>query len=43
MWMGGWAPLGYDIQDRKLVVNQGEAAIVRMIFERFGGSGPPRR
>jgi site-specific DNA recombinase len=22
MWMGGWAPLGYDIQDRKLVVNE---------------------
>jgi site-specific DNA recombinase len=35
MWMGGWAPLGYDIKDRKLVVNEAEAAIVRMIFERF--------
>jgi site-specific DNA recombinase len=35
MWMGGWAPLGYDIQDRKLVVNEAEAAIVRMIFQRF--------
>ena len=35
MWMGGWAPLGYDISDRKLVVNQGEAATVCMIFERF--------
>ena len=20
MWMGGWAPLGYDIKDRKLVI-----------------------
>jgi site-specific DNA recombinase len=35
MWMGGWAPLGYDIQDRKLVVNETEAALVRRIFERF--------
>jgi site-specific DNA recombinase len=35
MWMGGWAPLGYDIKDRKLVVNEAEAATVRMIFQRF--------
>jgi site-specific DNA recombinase len=35
MWMGGWAPLGYDIRDRKLVVNETEAATVRRIFERF--------
>ena len=35
MWMGGWAPLGYDIKDRKLVVNEAEAAAVRTIFQRF--------
>ena len=35
MWMGGFVPLGYDVQDRKLVVNEAEAATVRMIFERF--------
>jgi site-specific DNA recombinase len=35
MWMGGHPPLGYDVKDRKLVVNETEAAIVRMIFERF--------
>ena len=35
MWMGGWAPLGYDIRDRKLVVNEAEAALVRRIFDRF--------
>jgi site-specific DNA recombinase len=35
MWMGGWAPLGYDICARKLVVNETEAALVRRIFERF--------
>jgi DNA invertase Pin-like site-specific DNA recombinase len=21
MWMGGWAPLGYDVKDRKLIIN----------------------
>ncbi len=35
MWMGGFVPLGYDVKDRKLIVNKTEAAIVRMIFERF--------
>jgi site-specific DNA recombinase len=35
MWMGGWAPLGYDIKDRKLIINKAEAKTVRMIFERF--------
>jgi site-specific DNA recombinase len=35
MWMGGYVPLGYDVRDRKLVVNEAEAQKVRMIFERF--------
>ncbi len=35
MWMGGYVPLGYDVKDRKLVVNEDEAATVRGIFERF--------
>src|SRR3954453_700686 len=35
MWMGGFVPLGYDVKDRKLVVNEEEAATVRRIFERF--------
>jgi DNA invertase Pin-like site-specific DNA recombinase len=35
MWMGGYVPLGYDVVDRKLVVNEQEAAKVRMVFERF--------
>lgn len=39
MWMGGWAPLGYDIHDRKLIVNETEAKTVRMIFERFARIG----
>jgi hypothetical protein len=35
MWMGGCPPYGYDVKDRKLVVNRAEAKNVRMIFERF--------
>jgi DNA invertase Pin-like site-specific DNA recombinase len=35
MWMGGFVPLGYDVKDRKLVINKAEATTVRMIFERF--------
>ena len=32
---GGVAPLGYDIVDGKYVINHREAAVVRMIFERY--------
>jgi site-specific DNA recombinase len=35
MWMGGIPPLGYDVRDRKLVVNETEAELVRLIFKRF--------
>ena len=33
MWMGGMPPLGYDVVNRKLVINGKEAAILRRIFE----------
>ena len=33
--MGGHAPLGYDVSDRKLVINDAEASLVRHIFQRF--------
>jgi site-specific DNA recombinase len=39
MWMGGWAPLGYDVRDRRLVVNEAEAAVIRTIFDRFARRG----
>jgi DNA invertase Pin-like site-specific DNA recombinase len=39
MWMGGWAPLGYNIRGRKLVINTAEAASVRTIFQRFARVG----
>ena len=35
MFMGGNVPLGYVVKDRRLVVSEPEAAIVRSIFERF--------
>ena len=39
MWMGGPVPLGYDVRDRKLVVNEAEAATVRRVFEGFAAIG----
>lgn len=35
IWMGGTVPLGYDVQERKLVINPAEADLVRHIFGRY--------
>ena len=35
MWMGGTPPLGYDVENRQLVINQAEAEIVRGVWQRF--------
>jgi site-specific DNA recombinase len=35
MWMGGMPPLGYDVKDRKLVVNDDEASTVVDIYRRY--------
>ena len=35
MWMGGNVPLGYDVIERRLVVNEAEAKTVKLIFERY--------
>jgi len=35
IWMGGQPPLGYDVKDRKLIVNMQEAETVRHIFRRY--------
>ena len=35
MWIGGCPPLGYDVINKKLVVNETEAAQVRIIFELY--------
>jgi DNA invertase Pin-like site-specific DNA recombinase len=39
MWMGGWPPLGYEVRDRRLVVIEREAALLRRIFDRFARTG----
>jgi DNA invertase Pin-like site-specific DNA recombinase len=35
LWMGGTVPLGYDVQNRRLVVNEPEAFLVRQIYARY--------
>jgi site-specific DNA recombinase len=35
MWMGGNVPFGYVVKDRKLLVDESNAAIVRSIYEQF--------
>jgi len=34
-WTGGSVPLGYDVKDKRLVVNHAEAKTVRTIFTRY--------
>jgi site-specific DNA recombinase len=43
MWMGGMTPFGYDQIDKKLVVNNDDAKIVRLIFEKYLALGCVRR
>ena len=38
-WVEQVLPLGYDVRDRKLIMNAEEAASVRMVFERFVETG----
>ncbi|MBO7483696.1 MAG: recombinase family protein [Alphaproteobacteria bacterium] len=35
MWMGGTIPLGYDVVDKKLVINKKEAVLVKLIFDKY--------
>ncbi len=35
MWMGGTVPLGYDVRDRKLVVNPEDAKMVVRLFHLY--------
>src|ERR1039458_4853503 len=35
IWVGGVVPLGYEVKDKKLLINEDEARTVRMIFERY--------
>jgi DNA invertase Pin-like site-specific DNA recombinase len=42
MWMGGSIPLGYEVRDRKLIVHQAEAALVRRIYQVYLDLGTVR-
>src|SRR5271169_2222995 len=35
MWMGGTPPIGYELKDKKLLVNQKQVKVVRRIFGRY--------
>jgi DNA invertase Pin-like site-specific DNA recombinase len=35
MWMGGPVPLGYRLDNRKLLIDENEAETVRLIFRRY--------
>jgi DNA invertase Pin-like site-specific DNA recombinase len=35
LWMGGPVPLGYEVRERKLVVNEAEAETVRHVMRRY--------
>jgi site-specific DNA recombinase len=35
VWMGGMPPLGYDVKDRRLVINEAEAHTVIDIYRRY--------
>jgi DNA invertase Pin-like site-specific DNA recombinase len=39
MWMGGNVPLGYEVKERKLVIKETEAILVRSLFTRFARLG----
>ena len=43
LWMGGVPPLGYDVANRLLVVNETEADLVRRIFSEMLTIGSPTR
>ena len=43
MWMGGLVPLGYEVHERRLIVNQSEAETVREIFRRYLALGSVRQ
>jgi hypothetical protein len=35
IWVGGVVPLGYELKERKLLIDEEEAKIVRLVFERY--------
>ena len=39
IWMGGHPPLGYDLKDRKLLINPDESVLARRIFTGYAETG----
>ena len=39
VWMGGCPSIGYDVCDRRLVVNLADAETVRQIYQRYLKTG----
>jgi DNA invertase Pin-like site-specific DNA recombinase len=39
MWMGGVPPMGYDVVDKRLVVNEADSATVRRVFALYLDEG----
>ena len=35
IWMGGPVPLGYDLRERKLHINEGEAKTVKWLYDQY--------
>ncbi len=42
MWMGGVVPLGYEVKNRKLIINEQEAEAVQLIYNRYVELGSVR-
>lgn len=42
IWMGGNVPFGYCVEDRRLLVDEADAATVRHLFERYLALGSGR-
>jgi len=43
IWMGGPLPLGYDVMDRKLIINQPESVTVQKLIQMYIELGTVRR
>ena len=43
MWMGGGVPLGYEVRDRKLLIQPEDADLVRRIYQLYLELGTVRR
>jgi DNA invertase Pin-like site-specific DNA recombinase len=43
MWMGGVPPLGYNVQNHMLLINEAEAIIVRRVFNEMLTIGSPTK